>query len=82
MFSLIVDASSPDGGDTYPELSGLVGVFHFQSTHRVLEEESNAAEVGVRPDAGDFLVLELFDRDAVICQDGPCYFCRRNAYLG
>ena len=82
MLSLIIGASSPDCGDNYLELSGFVGVFHFQSTHRVLEEESNTAEVGVRPDAGDFLVPELFDRDAVIRQDGPCYFCRENAYLG
>lgn len=43
------------------ELTGMVRILYFETTDVVLEEKSEAAEVGVSTDAGDFFVLQLFD---------------------
>ena len=65
-------SSSPNCRSTYPELSGFVGVLHFQPTHRVLEEERDATEVGMCLNTGDLLVSELFDWYTTMYWDDRC----------
>lgn len=43
----------------------IVRILNFQSSRAVLEQERDAAEVRVRSDSFDFVVLDLFDRNAL-----------------